>query len=50
VSSWTGYFKDTTKMGYVLRDTDEALNDTIQLKKLLYQKKDWTAKKQFLIL
>lgn len=44
--------KDTTKMGYVLRDTDEALNDTIQLEEIIVSKEklDPDAKKQFLIL
>jgi hypothetical protein len=31
--------KDTTKMGYVLVDNDEVVNDTINWKKLLYQRK-----------
>lgn len=44
--------RDTTKMGYVLRDTDEALNDTIQLEEIIVSKEklDPEARKQFLIL
>ena len=44
--------RDTTKMGYVLRDTDEALKDTIQLEEIIVSKErlDPDAKKQFLIL
>ncbi|MEZ7499770.1 DUF4294 domain-containing protein [Flavobacterium sp. Arc3] len=44
--------RDTTKMGYVLRDTDEVLNDTIELEEIIVSKEklDPDAKKQFLIL
>ena len=44
--------KDTTKMGYVLVDTDEVLNDTIQLEEIIVSKEklDPDAKKRFLIL
>ena len=44
--------KDTTKMGYVLTESDTILNDTIQLPELVVfkEKLDPEAKKQFLIL
>jgi hypothetical protein len=44
--------KDTIKMGYVLVDTDEVLNDTIQLEEIIVSKEklDPDAKKRFLIL
>jgi hypothetical protein len=44
--------KDTTKMAYVLEDTDEMYNDTIQLEEIIVSKEklDPDTKKRFLIL
>lgn len=44
--------KDTVKMGYTLKDSDEILNDTIQLEEIVVSKEklDPDAKKQFLLL
>jgi hypothetical protein len=44
--------KDTTKMGYVLSDSDEVVSDTIQLEEIIVSKEklDPDAKKRFLIL
>jgi hypothetical protein len=44
--------KDTTKMGYVLVDSDEVISDTIQLEEIIVSKEklDPDAKKRFLIL
>ncbi|WP_413998163.1 DUF4294 domain-containing protein [Flavobacterium sp. W1B] len=44
--------KDTVKMGYVIKDSDEILNDTIQLDEIVVSKEklDPDAKKQFLLL
>jgi hypothetical protein len=44
--------KDTTRMGYVLVDSDEVISDTIQLEEIIVSKEklDPDAKKRFLIL
>lgn len=44
--------KDTTRMAYVLEDTDEMYNDTIQLEEIIVSKEklDLDTKKRFLIL
>lgn len=44
--------KDTTRMAYVLEDTDEMYNDTIQLEEIIVSKEklDPDTKKRFLIL
>lgn len=44
--------KDTVKMGYELKETDDILSDTIQLEEIVVSKEklDPEAKKQFLIL
>jgi hypothetical protein len=44
--------KDTTKMGYVLLDSDDVVTDTIQLEEIIVSKEklDLDAKKRFLLL